>query len=178
MWLIAAAALAILAGCTGQPTRPIGGPAVVSYPPGNRRAAPAVVGELLAGGQYALADHLGEVVVINFWASWCAPCRVEAADLESVYQATKADRVSFLGINTQDQKDAALAFAKGRSSYPSLFDPPGKLALAFDVPPNTLPATLIIDRQGRIAVVVRSSVRADDLKTLVAKVAAESSGSS
>jgi peroxiredoxin len=167
--------LAALSACTGQPTQPVAGPAVVTYLAADRLPAPDTSGEVLTGGAYALDQHRGEVVVINFWASWCAPCRVEAKGLESVYQSTRTQRVTFLGINTQDQRDAALAFARGRSTYPSLFDPPGRLALSFDVPPNTLPATLIIDRQGRIAVVIRSSVRAEQLAPLVAQIAAEPS---
>ena len=61
--------------------------------------------------------------MLNFWGSWCAPCRAEADDLEATYQATKASGVTFLGINVQDSRDKALAFEEGRVTYPSLFDP-------------------------------------------------------
>jgi thiol-disulfide isomerase/thioredoxin len=172
---VGALLLGLLAACTGQVNAPSTGPVAKVYPAPERKAAPDTTGDLLSGGTYRLSEHRGEVVVINFWASWCAPCRVEAVDLEQVYQSTKADKVTFLGINVQDQRDAAVAFARGRSTYPSVFDPPGRLALAFAVPPNTLPATLIIDRDGRIAVVLRSSVRAEDLKPLVAQIATEAS---
>jgi len=176
--ITAVVAVLLLAACTGQVNAPAVGAASKVYPVSDRKTAPDTSGDLIGGGHYELASHRGEVVVINFWASWCAPCRVEAADLEQAYTDTKADRVSFLGINVQDQKDAAIAFARGRVTYPSLFDPPGRLALAFAVPPNTLPATLIIDRAGRIAVVLRSSVRAQELTPLVRQVAAESTGPS
>jgi thiol-disulfide isomerase/thioredoxin len=141
----------------------------------DRRPAPGVAGELLDGsGRFDLASARGQVVVVNFWASWCAPCRVEATELEAVHRATKAKGVTFLGINVQDGRDAALAFERGRTSYPSIFDPAGRVALDFkDLPPNTLPATVVIDREGRLAVVVRTAVRVADLQPIVERIAAE-----
>ncbi|NUR26861.1 MAG: TlpA family protein disulfide reductase [Catenulispora sp.] len=140
----------------------------------DRKNAPTVQGELLDGGRYDLAGHTGKVVVINFWASWCSPCRAEAADLEKVYQATKASGVEFVGINIRDEKDKAVAFHEGRAAYPSIFDPAGKISLGFtDVPPSAIPSTLIIDRQGRIASITRRDIRAETFQPLVEQVAAE-----
>jgi peroxiredoxin len=140
----------------------------------HRKAAPAVTGELLEGGTFDLAAQKGHVVVVNFWASWCAPCRAEAADLEAVYQATKASGVVFVGINIRDEKDKAIAFHEGRATYPSLYDPAGKISLAFsDVPPSAIPSTLVIDRDGRIASITRRDIRAADLQPLVEKVVTE-----
>lgn len=116
------------------------------------------------------------MVVLNFWGSWCAPCRAEADDLEATYQATKGSGVTFLGINVQDSKDKALAFEEGRVTYPSIFDPPSRLALALDIPPNTIPATVVLDREGRIAVVIRAAVRQEGLQPIVERIAAEQSG--
>ena len=98
-------------------------------------------------------------------------------NLEQVYGATQSDGVAFLGVDIRDQKDQALAFVKGRKvTYPSLFDPPGKVALAFrSVPPSTIPATMILDRKGRVAAVIRRSVLASELRPMVTKVAAEKS---
>lgn len=141
--------------------------------PGDRPAAPEVRGELLDGGQYDLTQDRGQVVVVNFWGSWCAPCRAEADDLESTYQATRDKGVRFLGINVQDGRDKAQAFEEGRLSYPSLFDPASRLALAFEVPPNTIPATVVLDRQGRIAVVIRSAIQRATLEPIVTRIAAE-----
>jgi thiol-disulfide isomerase/thioredoxin len=158
------------AGCTAQQEA---GP-VVKYELDKRLAAPAVSGELLGGdGTYDLASKRGRVVVINFWASWCAPCRVEADDLEAVHKDLPG--VDFVGINTRDEKDKALAFNEGRTSYPSVFDPAGRIALQFDqVPPNVVPATLIIDRDGRIAAVIRKPVLKDELRSLVDEVVGRS----
>ncbi|HYN92376.1 MAG TPA: TlpA disulfide reductase family protein [Pilimelia sp.] len=146
---------------------------VVACDPGDRPAAPAVAGDLLEGGRYERGERRGRVVVINFWGSWCAPCRAEIDDLERTYQATKSDGVDFLGINVRDDRDRALAFHNGRVSYPSLFDPASRLALDFDIPPNAIPATIVLDRAGRIARVVRAAVTREELEPLVADVAAE-----
>jgi peroxiredoxin len=176
--LVAAAALAP-AGCSdggrdwreGCTTTADG---VIECAPEHRPAAPAVSGELLSGENYDLARERGQVVVLNFWGSWCPPCRAEADDLETTYQATRSQGVRFLGINIQDGRDKARAFEEAFDiSYPSLFDPPSRLALAFEVPPNSIPATVVLDREGRIAVVIRRSVTQETLQPIVSRIAAE-----
>jgi hypothetical protein len=99
---------------------------------------------------------------------------LEAADLEATHQSTKDGGTAFVGIDSRDQKDAALAFLAGRITYPSLFDPAGRIALSFtDVPPNTFPATLVVDKNGKVAAVVRTTVRQADLTDLVNRIGAE-----
>jgi thiol-disulfide isomerase/thioredoxin len=147
----------------------------VECPVGERPAAPQLSGELLEGGRYDLSQDRGQVVVINFWGSWCAPCRAEIDDLEQVYLATKERGVRFLGINVRDDRDKAKAFHQGKVTYPSVIDPSSKLALDFDVPPNTIPATIVLDRAGRIAVVIRDAVQAAEFEQVVTRVAAEAS---
>jgi thiol-disulfide isomerase/thioredoxin len=148
---------------------------IVRYEAGKRSAAPAITGDLLGGGTYDLAGTRGKVVVINFWGSWCSPCRVEADDLEAVHKALP--EVEFLGINIHDERDKAIAFAQGRSTYPSIFDAAGRTALKFEqVPPNTIPATMILDREGRIAIVIRKAIQQEDLRSMVDEVLGESKG--
>ena len=164
--------LVLLAGCTGTPA-----PAVTTmqtYAIADRAPAPQLTGELLDGGEFRGADHAGDVIVVNFWGSWCPPCRVEADDLEQTYLATKEKGVTFVGINVRDTRDAARSFALGTSTYPSIFDPESRLALGFEVPPTAIPSTIIIDRQGRVAMITRSTVLRDDLERLVTQVAQES----
>ena len=146
----------------------------IVYPVAERKDAPAVRGSTVDGSNLDLASLKGQVVVLNFWASWCPPCRLESTDLETVYKSTKDSGVTFLGVNSRDEKDSAKSFADSRLTYPSLFDPAGKVALSFaDVPPTALPCTLIIDRVGKIAVVIRNTVRTDTFTPLVQQIAAE-----
>ncbi|NBE82644.1 TlpA family protein disulfide reductase [Micromonospora rubida] len=173
--LAAVTTTAALAGCSSdsQEQRCATTDGVIECAPDQRSTAPKLSGELLTGGSYDVATDRGQVVVVNFWGSWCQPCRAEADDLEATYQATKASGVTFLGINVQDNRDKALAFEEGRVTYPSLFDPPSRLALAFDISPTTIPATVLLDRDGRVAVVIRSAVTQDRLQPIVARIAAE-----
>jgi len=144
--------------------------------PGHRDTGVQITGTLLDGGKFALSDLRGQVVVLNFWASWCPPCRVEARDLESVYQQTKSAGVHFVGVDVRDNKDSALAFERTFGiSYPSLYDRSDRIALQLKgAPPGSLPFTVVLDRQGRIAVVIRKSLRAVELLPVVRQVAAES----
>jgi peroxiredoxin len=175
----AVAAAALLTGCgeeswekqcTTTPAR------VIECAPEQRPQVRDVTGELLTGGTYDVADDRGEVVVVNFWGSWCNPCRAEADDLEQTYQATKAKGVSFVGVNSRDDRDAAQAFERSFGvTFPSVFDPDAKVALKFDVTQVATPSTLILDRQGRIAVAIRRPTVVSELQPLVERVAAERS---
>jgi peroxiredoxin len=149
---------------------------VVECAPGQRPTVKDVKGDLLDGGSYDLASDQGKVVVVNFWGSWCEPCRAEADDLEKTFQTTKDKGVTFLGIDSRDDRDAAKAFVRGRATYPSVYDFEGKVALQFDVTQVATPQTLIIDRQRRIAYAIRSATTYDQLLPLVQKVAAEGNG--
>ena len=139
------------------------------YPTGKRPEAPAVSGTLLDGVEYDLASDRGHVVVINFWGSWCAPCRKEAADLQSVHVATEASGVKFVGVNIRDQPDPANAYDQAHHiTYPSIFDPSGRVALQFvQVPPPTIPSTLVIDATGHIAAIHLGSITAKQLTDMI-----------
>jgi thiol-disulfide isomerase/thioredoxin len=173
------AALVALAGCTsrassGTTSTSDTGTSVV-FDAGRRQPAPKLTGELLDGGTFDLAQHRGEVVVVNVWASWCNPCRAEAPELVGVADATKAQRVSFVGIDIRDDRDKAKAFVERHAiGYPSLFDPAGRSVLDFaKVPPTATPSTLIIDRQGRIAALYTKALMREELEPAVRRVAAE-----
>jgi thiol-disulfide isomerase/thioredoxin len=162
----------LVSGCTGGPAPT---PDLIQvFAPADRSAAPELTGELLDGtGTYDPATYAGEVLVVNFWASWCGPCVGEAPELEAVYAAHRDDGVAFLGLNVRDEIDAARAFARQHTSYPSIFDPSSRLALGFDVHPNAIPTTIVIDRDGRIAAIARAAVVASELEPVVAALLEE-----
>ncbi|MDL4777673.1 MULTISPECIES: TlpA family protein disulfide reductase [Thermomonosporaceae] len=140
----------------------------------DRKPAPRAEGEALNGERLALAGLKGKVVVVNFWASWCAPCRGEAQSLQQIYTENRAKGVEFLGVNFKDGKENAKAFERRfKVTYPSLFDSDGRVGLAFrDVPPNAIPSTLVLDRQGRVAARVIGATTYSKLGSLVAEVLA------
>ncbi|GID95600.1 TlpA family protein disulfide reductase [Amorphoplanes digitatis] len=174
-----AVAAGVLAGCGGESWEKqctTNAEGVIECTPDRRPEAREVTGELLAGGTYDVSQDRGKVVVVNFWGSWCNPCRAEADDLEQTYQATRAKNVTFIGVNSRDDRDSAKAFERGRVTYPSIFDDDGSVALKFDVTQVGTPATLILDRQGRIAAGMRRATTVGELQPLVERIAAERNG--
>ena len=133
-------------------------------------------GPLVGGGRLSLAGYRGHVVVLNFWGSWCTPCREEAPSLAQLARQYGGSGVRFLGIDIRDSPASAEAFMSDfRISYPSLNDPSDNLALDFrdTVPPAGIPTTLVISRSGRIAARVIGSVTYDGLKSLIQRAVAE-----
>lgn len=140
-----------------------------------RKPAPEVTGELLDGDKYALADHRGKIVVINFWASWCAPCRVEAPDLEKTYQTYQGQGVELLGVLVRDTKGQGETYSKQAGlTYPSLFDPKTEIALQFPgYPLAAIPSTIVIDKRGRVAAAYVAQVDLGSLTKTIEKLLAE-----
>jgi peroxiredoxin len=174
--LIAAGALTACGSGSGEKKCTTSAAGIISCRPDQRPPARDVTGELLDGGTYDVAAARGKVVVVNFWGSWCNPCRAEAADLQKTYAATKSRGVTFVGVNSRDDRDAAKAFERGRVTYPSIYDPDSRVALSFDVTQVSTPSTLILDRQGRIAIALRRSTTVAELQPLVERMAAEGTG--
>lgn len=145
---------------------------VVLLDAAHRPPAPDLTGPTLDGGQFRLSDYRGKVVVLNVWASWCAPCRAEAPVLQSAWSAYVDDSapVQFVGLDTRDAQAAAQAFIDRYGiTYPSVIDTDGQLQLLFadTLPPQAIPSTLIIDQQGRVAARILGSVTEATLTGLV-----------
>jgi peroxiredoxin len=140
----------LLAGCavpgSGQSGRPPGtGTAVGEMAPNF-----SLVG--LDGKTHSLSDYRGHVVLVNFWATWCIPCRAEIPELEVTYRKLQAQGVVFLGVDWREGRDTVQPFVDDRQvSYPVLLDSDGTAYTAYQV--DVLPKTFVVDRQGRVAVV-------------------------
>lgn len=185
----ASLAALLLAGCSdGQVTRDgdtenigfIEGDGVITIvAPEDRADAPEFGAPLLGGeGDFQLDQALGEIVVLNVWGSWCAPCRKEAPDLQAVHEEYADDGVRFLGVNTRDgqSETAALAFEEEFGvTYPSVVDPHGEALLAFreTLPPAAIPSTLVIDREGRMAVRILGPIGRASLSGIVGDLLGE-----
>lgn len=177
--LIAGSALFIITACGGsEPASPAGADAgfvagdgsIVVLPVAIRQPAPALIGATLDGGTFDLGMIKGQVVVLNVWASWCAPCRAEAPALEAAWLKFAGEDVQFIGLNTRDSPKSAEAFVnRFKVTYPSLIDTDGQLQLLFrdTLPPQAIPSTLIIDRQGRVAARALGTVSESSLRALI-----------
>lgn len=118
-------------------------------PPQPGDMAPSFEAELLeGGGTLALDDLRGRPVVLNFWASWCAPCEDEAPMLRDAWERF-GDRVAFVGVNIKDARSEALAFdERHRLGYPDVRDEGGAIFADFGL--TGQPETFVIDARGEI----------------------------
>lgn len=160
--LLAAAALtgcskstAASSGTGGSDTGYIAGDgSIVVIPPAERVAAPDFTLPTLDGGTFTLSEQRGKVVAMNVWASWCAPCRAEAPELQKVWTQDQGKGVQFVGLDTRDSAIAAQAFVNRFGiTYPQAIDTDGQVQLLFrdTLPAQAIPSTLIVDAKGRVA---------------------------
>ena len=131
---------------------------------GEREPAPALtLPKLEGGGEESLEDYRGHVVVLNYWASWCEPCRAESPLLQRFHERIAKRGATVLGVDVQDVSTDALAFTKEYGlTYPMLRDGDGDTRDEFGI--IGLPETFVIDRRGRIAAVARGPVDAEFLR--------------
>ena len=123
-------------------------PRYINSPLIGQQAAPFTV-TLFDGKKLSLDDLRGKTVFLNFWASWCPPCRAEARDLEAAWQRVKNSDVVFLGVDIQDTEEDARAYLREFDvTYPNGRDLTGKVAVDYGV--WGIPETFFIDPQGRI----------------------------
>jgi thiol-disulfide isomerase/thioredoxin len=139
--------------------------------PGKRTAAPALKGTDLGGKRVDIATSRGRTTVINFWASWCAPCRAESDGLRAVAQ-TSPD-VAFLGVDEDhDNRPAAVTFARAhRLPYPSAWD--NESTIATDWVVSGLPQTFVVDASGKVAARFFGPVTESELTEMLHRVAAD-----
>ena len=186
--LVAAVAGALaLTACSGgsnsvDPTAPgdyryVGAtPKGHTIPEKNRKlAGDATAPYLRSSTDFSLTAMKGKVVVLNYWASWCPSCRAETGGLENTYVATKASGVTFVGIDVKDEPGPAASYVKqSKITYPIVSDEIAKTALDLGgIPTFSLPSTVVIDRQGKVAAVYTGLVQRGDLQPMLTALARE-----
>jgi thiol-disulfide isomerase/thioredoxin len=175
------AAVFVLAGCSGD-----GGSKTYTFqgatklgsliPVADRKPAGDVHAPLLDGdGTYRLSADKGKVVLLNFWATWCPPCRVEAPQLDNVYRAYKAKDVLIVGVDTKDfpRSKPESFVSDNQITYPIVFDEQGESIVTLGSIPGSLPFSVLVDRQGRVAAVYIGPVTPKDLSPVLNQLRAE-----
>nr|WP_246283417.1 TlpA disulfide reductase family protein [Nocardioides perillae] len=177
----------VLAACGSPSAQSGGGPGYVTgegvveqTAVSDREPLPRLRGGTLDGSQFDTAEHDGSVLVVNVWGSWCPPCRAEAPGLRRVWDESRADGVQFVGLNVRDTDAAAIAFERRyRITYPSITtEESGEalLALRTMLPPNAIPSTLVVDRDGNVAARVIGRTTYRTLRALVDDVLESANG--
>ena len=127
---------------------------VTEYAVAERGEPLAITGTGYDGSTVDSTDWAGQVTVVNFWYAACAPCREEAPDLVALHDEFESAGAQFMGVNIRDTKETAEAFERTFDiPYPSLNDQDGGVLLAMTsyVPPQAVPTTLVIDKEGRVS---------------------------
>jgi peroxiredoxin len=134
----------------GQQSTPEGTPATPAPAPVTGAPAPDFTLEDLDGNPVRLADLEGQVVLVNFWATWCGPCRLEMPALQARYDALKAQGFTVLAVNMDEPREDAALFAQDLGlSFPVLLDPGASVNDLYRV--RGYPTTYIVDREGLIS---------------------------
>ncbi|MDR7328443.1 TlpA disulfide reductase family protein [Corynebacterium guangdongense] len=168
---------AVAVGGTFQFHSP-GGETIIRYEESERQPVGNFGGPSLMDQtqEIQLSDFAGQVVVLNAWGQWCAPCRAEVDDLQLAHEELQKQGGTVLGINVRDyQPEIAQDFKTDNGvTYPSVYDPPFKSALALGgVPTSVIPTTIVLDRQHRPATVFLQAVTFDEIMDAVRPVLEE-----
>jgi len=157
-----------IGACTGSNTE-AGSAALQGINTGNQ--ARDFTLKSLDGRKVTLSDFQGDVVLINFWATWCAPCRAEIPDFEGAYQAHKDEGFVILGLNEQESPQVIESFIEELDmTYPALLDEQGQVMREYRV--LGLPTSLLVDRHGVIQVRHTGTLAAAQLEAHLTKLLA------
>jgi len=151
MVIVAALLLTACGEAATVPAAADHGLGLLVVPEPDRPAAPEISGRTLDGDDVTLSDLHGRIVILNAFASWCAPCQEELPELVRAWR--ERPDVAFVGLDVNDSAEAAKGFlAAEGAGYPVISDAQGTLLAMFTASPNRgLPVTFLIDREGRVA---------------------------
>lgn len=134
--------------------------------------APDFTLQLFDGGTFRLSDQRGKVVVINFWASWCQPCKDEAPDLERTWRRYKDKGVVFVGVNWSDTESKARAYlAEFNITYPNGPDLGRRIGQKYRI--QGVPETFFVDRNGNVRKVIIRPMTESELVSIIEQLLAE-----
>ncbi len=157
-----------------------GGQTEIAYAPGDRGSIGTLAGpDLMTGDALSAQQFAGKVVVINYWGSWCPPCREEQDSLSLISTQLAPDGVQFLGIDVKEQGGRAAGqdfHTAKKVPYPSIYDQSMRTVLALHgYPATAIPSTIVLDRAGRVAQIwlVSAAVPMGEMKARIAAIAAE-----
>lgn len=117
------------------------------------------------------ADFKGQVVVVDFWATWCLPCRVQAQALEPVVRDLKGRGVQFLGASVGEDPGTVREFLKSKPApYPTLVDPEDQISVRLNI--QALPTLMVVDKAGKVAYFKAGLTDGETLRKLIKKAGA------
>jgi thiol-disulfide isomerase/thioredoxin len=182
IFLILTLGLALVApACTGKSGTETAGQTIrtastyniTSFKPGDRRMPQPWSGTDLQGSPLRSNEFRGSLTVVNFWASWCAPCRVEQPDLEKVWTSYENKGVRFLGVTVRDSLTSARAHVEEFGvTYPSVFAKNGDTSIPAKYRVLFVPSTVVLDGSGRIAARIIGATNERDLRRLIDELSA------
>ena len=172
LWLVGALVLLAIVGLLGWKYLLSG--AGTESPIGGFASAPEFDLPSLEGSRYRLNDFEGRVVLVEFWATWCGPCRLQTEILHRLYEEVAGPGVEFLAVNLGEPRDLVESHLdKEPSPYPVLLDPGETLGVAFEI--YALPTIVIIDPQGRVTFTRPGITSAETLRRALLEAASASS---
>jgi len=122
---------------------------------------------LLTGGNATLSSYRGKVVILNFWATWCPPCRVEMPSMETLYQRFNAQGLEILAVDIGENASTVQQFIRSAGyTFPVLLDSANRVSSVYGI--EAIPTTYIIDREGKIIGRVVGSIMWDNQRVIAA----------